>query len=112
MFRKLPDQDIVLSDAADFILDSRLGRLAICFSGVSHFPVILRDIIGHIHRLVSSCHMPEFTNHGLPHLCSLIDRISTWTCRFDKKLGKAPFLVDPLNPEDAATLLFATLIRS
>lgn len=47
------------------------------------FPVdlsnFLRELIHGISRLSQSCHLPEFTDHGLSHLCSLVDRISRWS---------------------------------
>ena len=111
MLRNLPDQDIVLRDAADFILDSRLGRAALACSQVNHLPLLLRDVIGHVHKLVASCHMPEFTDHGLPHLCSLVEKISSWTCATGGNASQKEHLVDKLKPKEAAALLMATLVH-
>src|SRR3712207_3623284 len=101
--RPLPDPDLNLRDSRDFILGSRLARQAFNsdWDGIS---LVARDLIESVYRLVLSCHMPEFTDHGLPHLCSLIDRISRWSL-LDGKL-----LVDSITPNEAATLLFATLL--
>lgn len=105
--RSLPDPDISLRDAADFILDSALGRRALGWNTQTGFPTSLRDLIGHIYRLTQSCHMAEFTDHGLSHLCSLVDRISRWTC--PPQSGISVQLVEGLSPEEAAILLVATL---
>jgi hypothetical protein len=109
MPRQLPDPDINLRDAADFILVSKLGRRALTYNTKYPLSLFWRDLISEIHRLVSSCHMPEFTDHGLPHLCSLIDRISLWTCAPDN--GEPMPLVGKLSEEEAAILLTAVLIH-
>jgi len=49
--------------------------------------------------------MPEFTDHGLSHLCSLIERISSWTIK------SGDYLTDKLATDDALKLLIATLIH-
>ena len=67
--RPLPDPDVSLRDARDFIVSTALARKALrCRWNL--FPVALHDLVEVIHRLVQSCHLPEFTDHGLPHLCS------------------------------------------
>ena len=55
--------------------------------------------------MVQSCHMPEFTDHGLPHLCSLVDRLSLWEGPDGKRVESG------LNFEECGTLLLATLIH-
>lgn len=109
MLRPLPDSDISLRDAADFVLDSRLGRKALEWNALPGFPIFARDLIGHIFRLTQSCHLPEFTDHGLPHLCSLVDRISRWTCA--PQFGVSRTLVEVVSAEEAAVLLLATLVH-
>jgi len=102
--RELPDPDLSLRDSRDFILDSPIARLALG-SDWHRFPVVLLDLIDIIHRLVQSCHMPEFTDHGLPHLCSLVDRISRWSC------ADGELLCEKLDADQAAMLLFGTLVH-
>lgn len=103
--RKLPDSDLNLRDARDFIITSSLARKALMTKKLAAFPNFLNDFIEKIYRLCQSCHMPEFTDHGLPHICSLVERISAWTN--DKK----QYIVDTIRPEEAAELLLAVLIH-
>ncbi|MBD3175425.1 MAG: hypothetical protein GF320_09595 [Armatimonadia bacterium] len=65
--RALPQRDGALWDAADFILDSPLGRKAQQTADQPGVGVFLRDTIAEIYRLQLSCHLAEFTDHGLPH---------------------------------------------
>lgn len=99
---RLPDPELTLRDARDFIFGSHLGRKAhgTAWSG---FHLALRDLHEGIYRLVQSCHMPEFTDHGLPHICSLVDRISRWQCTDGSDLP------DKLDADQAAVLLVAIL---
>ena len=115
MFKQLPDPDLHLRESSDFILNSRLGRCALLCQGIPGFAVFLRDLIEIIHRLVQSCHLSEFTDHGLSHLCSLVGRISEWTCVSGGSQEFRP-LCDLLNratseSEGAAMLLMATLFH-
>jgi len=104
--RNLPDPNLTLREAADFILESSLGRKALKYNTFPEFPVFMRDLITEIYKLTLSCHLPEFTDHGLSHLCSLVDRISLWT----KEDGSS--LVESLpSDEDAAALLLAVLVH-
>jgi hypothetical protein len=102
--RNVPDPEIGLRDARDFILGSELGRRAL-MSREPGLAVFFLDVIEAIYRLVQSCHLPEFTDHGLPHLCSLVDRISRWE-NSDQKL-----LASEFSPDEAAIVLTATLIH-
>lgn len=102
----LPDPELGLRDSRDFILNSNLGRSALS-SDTPLLTVLISDLVDAIYRLVQSCHMPEFTDHGLPHLCSLIDRISTWQCPPESRQT----LVDQLTPNESARLLLATLLH-
>ncbi len=109
MARELPDPDLSLRDAADFVLESTLGRKALGCGVLTGFAVFLRDLLGAVHRLASSCQLPEFTDHGVPHLCSVVDRLSCWTSA--PTSGRATALSDLLTPEQAAVLLAATLFH-
>ncbi len=109
MSGSIPDPEIGLRDAADFILNSPLGRRALLNTQHQGLSVFLRDLIEAIYRLSVSCHLPEFTDHGLPHLCNLVDRICQWTCAPNN--GETPSLVSLLHDEEPAILLIATLIH-
>ncbi len=64
-----------------------------------------------ISRLERSCNLPEFTDHGLSHLESLVDRISHWTC--SAKNGPSAVLCDLLDvgSSESAVLLLGTLFH-
>jgi hypothetical protein len=101
----LPSPDSLLREARDFIFSSHLGRHALADSSLPRWPVALHDLIEAIHLLVLSCHMPEFTDHGLPHLCSLVDRLSLW------ELADGRLLIERLSPQESALLLLSTLVH-
>jgi len=109
MGRPMPNSDLNLIDATDFILDSDLGRKAIECGELPGFATFLRDLISTIHRLTISCHLPEFTDHGLAHLCSLVNRISLWT--FAPQGGNPNALLKLIGEAEASILLVATLIH-
>lgn len=64
ILRTLPDPNLSLRDATDFIFGSSLSRKAL-ETPISAFTLIVRDLLEAIHRLAQSCHLPEFTDHGL-----------------------------------------------
>ena len=105
--RSLPDPELGLRDARDFIVGSPLARRALSCSEPS-LPLFLHDMLDAVYRLVQSCHLPEFTDHGLPHLCSLVDRISRWELPPGSDRTCLP---DALSPNEAAVLLLATLMH-
>ena len=107
--RVLPDPEIALRDAADFIFDSSICRRALSDGTPPEFAVLVRDIIGAIHRLTASCQLPEFTDHGLPHLCSLVDRICRWTPPPGRSTPQT--VVAGLTSDECAILLLATLLH-
>jgi hypothetical protein len=107
--RLLPDPDLSLRDATDFIFESEVCRRALLNPDPSSLAVFLRDFLAEIHRLTLSCHLPEFTDHGLQHLCSLIDRLSRWSPpTVDASRSTT---VTKMPPTDCATLLLATLFH-
>jgi hypothetical protein len=107
--RTLPDPEINLRDARDFIIGSPLARRALLSSQPS-LTLFLHDLLEVVYRLVQSCHLPEFTDHGLPHLCSLVERVSRW--ELPPTSGRvSQILCDVLDPEEAAILLVALLIH-
>lgn len=106
-YRPLPDPNGSLYESRDFILGSRLARRAFAGSG-EHFTNFICDLLDATHRLSQSCNLPEFTDHGLPHLCSLIDRVSQW-----QSAGSPSerYIVDNLSADHARLLLVAVLIH-
>ncbi|TWT76198.1 hypothetical protein CA13_66890 [Planctomycetes bacterium CA13] len=104
--RPLPDPNSTLHEARDFIFASSLTRRAFD-SSRKNLANFVGDLLDATHRLSLACHLPEFTDHGLPHLCSLVDRISCWGL---PGVG-GTYLPESLAPDDAADLLVATLIH-
>ncbi len=99
---------IVPMRSIDSILISKLGRKAVETtlvqrSGRPAAANFLRDVLEEIERLAESCQLTEFTEHGLPHLGSLVDRIDAW-----ERQGGAP-LLDSITTDEAFLLLFAVL---
>jgi hypothetical protein len=107
--RTLPDPDLSLRDASDFIFGSELCRAALKNPEPAVLGVVLRDIVAAIYKLTVSCHLPEFTDHGLHHLCSLVDRLSRWTTTSSSQGIHS--VVGSLDPPDCAVLLLATLFH-
>jgi hypothetical protein len=106
--RSLPDRDITLRDASDFVFESRLVRRALLDPTPPSLAVFLRELLTVIHRLTVSCHLPEFTDHGLNHLCSLIDRLSQWSSPSQRN---SDTVVDCLSNSESAVLLLAILFH-
>lgn len=109
--RQLPDHDLSLRDACDFIFDCALTRKALEHPQPINLSNFLRGLIHEIYRLSLSCNLPEFTDHGLPHLCSLIDRISRWSQPTDTLAEQLVVESIEFTPECASILLIATLIH-
>jgi len=107
--RPLPDPEISLRDARDFIIGSNLARRAFASSQPA-ITLFLHDLLDVVYRLVQSCHLPEFTDYGLPHLCSLVDRVSRWDISTGATASSS-LLADSLEPDEATTLLIALLIH-
>lgn len=105
--RSLPDPDLSLRDASDFIFDSALARKALSDPEPRDLAIFLRDLVQTIYRLMLSCHLPEFTDHGLGHLCSLVDRLSLWSTASS---DPGP-IVDQISSREASILLMATLLH-
>lgn len=101
--KQIPDFNIELAQSVDFILGSSLARKAMENPPYHNFTNILVDIIENIDRLADNCHMPEFTNHAMPHICSIVKRASEW--------GETDGWLDKLEPKEAAYLLMALLLH-
>lgn len=76
--KEIPSFDIELSQAIDYIMSSPLARKAFSNPPFPQYTNILRLLIQSVDRLADNCHMPEFTNHALPHICSIVRRASEW----------------------------------
>jgi len=107
--RDLPDPHLSLHDASDYIFGSQLVRIALADPHPRNLAVLIRDVIVLIHRLTVSCQLAEFTEHGLPHLCSLIDRIDRWTI---PSTGASPSsIVSGMTAGEAGQLVLAVLFH-
>lgn len=106
IYRALPDPNGSLYESRDFILGSRLARRAFV-AARDHFTNFICDLLDATQRLSQSCHLPEFTDHGLPHLCSLVDRVSQWQPPGDPR----EYVVNGMSPQNARLLLVAVLIH-
>ena len=102
--RPLPDPNTSLHHARDFIFGCALTRKAL-ESPRPRLANFIADLLDATYKLSQACHLPEFTDHGLPHICSLVDRTSRW------ELSNARILPDVLEPDEAADLLIALLVH-
>jgi hypothetical protein len=103
MARHIVDFQTELIQATDFILDSPLARRSFESPSFSNYGNILRDIIEDTDRLADNCHLPEFTDHALPHVCSLVKKVSDW--------GVHDSWLEKLSSSEAGYLLMAILIH-
>ena len=76
--KEIPGFDVELAQSMNYILGSPLAKKAFVCPPFYNFTNILTEIIQGIDRLADNCHMPEFTNHALPHICSIVKRASEW----------------------------------
>ena len=101
--KEIPDFDIELSQAMDYIMSSPLAKKAFAKPPFPHYTNILRLLIQNVDRLADNCHMPEFTNHALPHICSIVRRASEW--------AEADGWLDEITEPEAGYLLLALVIH-
>lgn len=101
--KPIPDFDIELAQASNYILDSDLARRALEEPPFRNYTNIVRCILENIDRLADNCHMPEFTNHALPHICSIVKRASEW--------GNNDGWLEEISSKEAGYLLIALLIH-
>lgn len=101
--KNIPDFETELAQSIDYILGSTLAKKAMEAPPYKNYTNIVIDIIRNIDRLADNCHMPEFTNHAMPHICSIVKRASEWA-EYDGWLKR-------LNSAEAAYLLVALLIH-
>jgi hypothetical protein len=107
--RPLPDPALSLRDTGDFVFDTELCRRALTEPTPACLAVFVRDLTTVLYRLTVSCHLPEFTDHGLHHICSLVDRISRWTALATQESEN--LVVNELQPSECSVLLIATLVH-
>ncbi len=103
MARRMVDFQAELIQATDFILNSPLARRSFECPPFPNFGNILRDIIEDTDRLADNCHLPEFTDHALPHICNLVKKVSDW--------GTNDSWLSGLSSSEAGYLLMAILIH-
>lgn len=73
----LPDFNLEAREVINFVFSLHLTRKAM-HSTWPGLPNLISDLLLEIDRLADSCQLPEFTDHGLPHICSVIKRINDW----------------------------------
>lgn len=103
MVNRLPDFKTDVRIASDFILSTNLCRKALEASLNGGSANIIRDLLLAVDMLAQSCHLSEFTDHGISHLVSIVDRASQWTLVDDT------FLVYTLNPDEAFIFILSLL---
>lgn len=101
--KPIPDFDIELAQASNYILGSDLAQKALEEPPFRNYTNIVRCILENVDRLADNCHMPEFTNHALPHICSIVKRASEW--------GVNDRWLEEICPKEAGYLLVALLIH-
>lgn len=101
--KDIPDFDIERSQAVDYIMESPLAKKAFSKPPFPQFTNVLRILVQSVDRLADNCHMPEFTNHALPHICSIVRRASIWAAE-DHWIGK-------IECNEAGYLLLALIVH-
>lgn len=101
--KEIPDFDIERSQAVDYIMGSGLARKAFEEPPFNNYTNILKELIESIDRLADNCHMPEFTNHAMLHVCSMVKKASEW--------GESDGWLLTAAPKEAAYLLIALVIH-
>lgn len=98
-----PDFDIEQASVLSFIMGCSLAKKAFIDPPIRNYANITRSLVEEADRLADNCHMPEFTNHALPHICSIVRRASAW--------GTADGWIDQMSPAEACYLLIALIIH-
>lgn len=101
--REIPDFDVELSQAMDYIMSSPLAQKAFMMPPFPQYTIILQRLIQAVDRLADNCHMPEFTNHALPHICSIVKRASEWAVEDQ--------WINTISEREAGYLLLALVIH-
>ena len=98
-----PDFDIERAQTFNFIMECHLAQRALVNPPFYSYANIVHFLIEEADHLADNCHMPEFTNHALPHICSIVRRASAW--------GEADGWIDKLSTAEAGYLLPALIIH-
>ncbi|GEA30902.1 HD domain-containing protein [Clostridium diolis] len=101
--KELPDFNINIYQAINYIFESDLAVVAFKNPPFINFVNIVRRTIETIDRLSENCNMPEFTNHGLRHICSLVKRTSEWAI--------TDGWIENINCKEAGYLLMALIVH-
>lgn len=100
---RYPDFDVERSQSLSFIMGCSIARKAFKESPFRNYTNIVQFLIEEADRLADNCHMPEFTNHALPHICSIVHRASAW--------ASADEWINTLSSQEAGYLLLALIIH-
>lgn len=100
---RYPDFDVERSQSLSFIMGCSIAQKAFEDPPFRNYTNIVRSLIEEADRLADNCHMPEFTNHALPHICSIVHRASAW--------ASSDGWIDTLSPQEAGYLLLALIIH-
>lgn len=100
---RYPDFDVERSQSLSFIMGCSIARRAFEEPPFRSYANIVRFLIEEADRLADNCHMPEFTNHALPHICSIVQRASAW--------ASADGWIGTLSAREAGYLLLALIIH-
>jgi hypothetical protein len=92
------------------ILSTKFARKAIettliCQENKPCAANVFRCLLEEIDRMAKSCQLTEFTDHGLPHLLSLVKRIDTWTIK------DGSYLITTISNDETCLLFFAVIIH-
>lgn len=101
--KEIPDFDIELAQSIDYIFGSALAKKTFIDPPFRNYTNILTEILKSIDRLADNCHMPEFTNHAMPHICSIVKRASEW--------AESDGWLEDITSQEAGYLLMALLIH-
>lgn len=101
--KQIPDFNTELDQSVSFIFESEIAKKALERPPFDNFVNVLIEIVQSIDRLADNCHMPEFTNHAMPHICSIIKRASEWSV--------SDGWIKKISSQEAAYLLLALLIH-
>lgn len=100
---RYPDFDVEQAQALSYIMGCPLAQKAFVDPPFHNYANIVCCLVEEVDRLADNCHMPEFTNHALPHICSIVRRASAWS--------EADGWIDQINTAEAGYLLIALIIH-
>lgn len=101
--KNIPEFNAEYAQVVEYIFDSDLAKKTFQDPPFKNYNNILRETLSAIDRLSDNCHMPEFTNHALPHICSVIKRASEW--------GVNSGWIEKISSQECGYLLLALVIH-